>query len=141
MRYSPRGPMTYQPVRQHAEVVRRQQAIPVAENVGRSKIRGNGTVQFFGHTYQFDVRRDAMLRFWPKGRVSLASAEEESRWCTNYLKSHGQVVPKTKLRKLAIERFGISMRGFNFRVWPRAIVEAGVEELASKPGRKKNRIG
>jgi hypothetical protein len=107
------------------------------------QFRADGKVKFRKTRWQpFEVKRGAMLRFWPKGRVSFSSTEEKCiRWCTDYLKSHGTNVTKKELRKLAIEGFGITNRGFDIRVWPKAIDTAGVKENASRPGRRKKRIG
>jgi hypothetical protein len=83
-----------------------------------------------------------MLRIWPqRGRASTAAAENRCLvWLIEDLKSRGSDIPKGERRQYAIENFGVSGQGFDHRIWPTAIEQAGIKEKASHAGRKKNRV-
>jgi len=105
-----------------------------------AQFRANGMVKFRKARWQpFEVRRDAVLRiFWPGGWVSRSAAQQKRclTWLVDDLKARGTDISKVERRKYAVEKFRVSIRGFD-RIWAQAIIDAGVQEKASRPGAKK----
>ena len=107
-----------------------------------AQFRMDGMVKFSKTRWQpFEVRRNEVLRYWPDRRASTSAEERRClKWLIADLKARGIAnVTKKERREHAIKEFGVSRRGFD-RIWPEAAREAGFEEKASRPGRKK-RIG
>jgi hypothetical protein len=119
--------------------------LPSPKQWQTAKIRANGTVRFFGEEwpwYAFEVRREDILRIWPRlrGRSTSAAELRALNWLKRDLKERGvKTVSKTARREYAIKEFGISRRGFDERIWPRALEETGLSHEASQAGPKSAR--
>jgi hypothetical protein len=112
--------------------------IPSPDLWRSANIRAAGTVNFFGKWYAFELRRDDILRIWPR-RSTRAAELRALKWLIGDLKERGvRAVSKATRRKHAIEKFGISSRAFDERVWWQALAETGLSE-ASRAGRKSGR--
>jgi hypothetical protein len=116
--------------------------IPSPEQWRTAKIRANGMVRFFGEGspwYAFEVLRENILRVRFRGRSTRGAELRAQKWLISDLKERGwTTVSKTTRRKAAIDKFGISARGFE-RAWRQALAETGLSKEASRAGRKSAR--
>jgi hypothetical protein len=101
---------------------------------------GAVTVGQFG-PLQFTLPRERVLAIWPILKKSTSANEQKCfKWLIGDLRERGtDQVTKSDRRSYAIEQFGVSIRAFNYRIWPHALKETGLTDVASRAGRKLKR--
>jgi hypothetical protein len=112
-----------------------------------AKIHADGTV-FFSPPgpnqigpLQFAVSRQRILAMWPlKNRSTTAAEQRCLKWLIQDLKQRPhQEVSKSERRQRAKKDFGVTIRAFDDRIWPEALKQTGLADVASQPGRKSKR--
>jgi hypothetical protein len=90
---------------------------------------------------QFTVPRELVFSIWPFRNRSTAPAEQRClKWLIQDLEQKGyQEVSKSERRQHAKKEYGVTIRAFNDRIWPEALKQTGLADVASQPGRKSKR--
>jgi hypothetical protein len=92
-----------------------------------------------GPWLNYEIWRPHLLKYWSPPPTRVANERTCRKWLVLELKPDAPRKTKQVYMKAAKARYGISKHRFNEEIWPKAIVEAGVQDKVSKAGRRSKR--